>query len=114
ISMATVDTAVRRVLSVKQALGLFDNPYRSLDLARERRDVRLPQAVALAREAARKSIVLLKNDGDLLPLARSARIALIGPCVSDRGDMPGPWASFPDFESCVTPEQGFRAAMGHD
>jgi len=47
-----------------------------------------------------------------LPLAKSARIALIGPCVSDKGDMPGPWASFPDFATCVTPEEGFRAAMG--
>lgn len=112
IPMATVDTAVRRVLHVKQALGLFDNPYRSLSLAREQRDVRLPQAIALAREAAGKSIVLLKNEGNLLPLVKSARIALIGPCVSDKGDMPGPWASFPDFVSCVTPEEGFRAAMG--
>lgn len=112
VSPATVDTAVRRVLRVKQALGLFDNPYRSLDLAREQRDVRLPQAVALAREAAGRSIVLLKNEGDLLPLAKSARIALIGPCVSDKQDMPGPWASFPDFARCVTPEEGFRAAMG--
>jgi beta-glucosidase len=112
ISMATVDTAVRRVLHVKQALGLFDNPYRSLDIAREQRDVRLPQAIALAREAAGKSIVLLKNEGDLLPLAKSAKIALIGPCVSDKADMPGPWASFPDVATCVTPEEGFRAAMG--
>lgn len=114
ISMATVDIAVRRVLHVKQALGLFDNPYRSLDVAREQSDVRLPQAIALAREAACKSIVLLKNDGDLLPLARSAKIALIGPCVSDKNDMPGPWASFPDVPTCVTPEEGFRAAMGPD
>lgn len=112
IAMKTVDTAVRRVLRVKQALGLFDNPYRSLDLAREARDVRLPAAIALAREAAVKSVVLLKNDGDLLPLAASTKIALIGPCVSDKGDMPGPWASFPDFASCITPEAGFRAAMG--
>ncbi len=112
IALKTVDTAVRRVLRVKQALGLFDNPYRSLDPAREARDVRLPAAIALAREAAVKSVVLLKNDGELLPLASSAKIALIGPCVSDQGDMPGPWASFPDFASCVTPEAGFRAAMG--
>ncbi|TPG56383.1 glycoside hydrolase family 3 N-terminal domain-containing protein [Sphingomonas glacialis] len=111
VALATVDTAVRRVLRVKQALGLFDNPYRSLDLAREQRDVRLPQAIALAREAAGKSIVLLKNEGDLLPLATSTNVALIGPCVSDKGDMPGPWASFPDFASCVTPEEGFRAAL---
>nr|WP_277923380.1 glycoside hydrolase family 3 C-terminal domain-containing protein [Sphingomonas sp. CARO-RG-8B-R24-01] len=71
----------------------------------------MPRAIALAREAAGKSIVLLKNDGGLLPLARSTNIALVGPCVSDKGDMPGPWASFPDFTTCVTPEEGFRAAL---
>lgn len=112
VPLAAVDTAVRRVLRVKQALGLFDNPYRSLDPAREARDVRRPDAIALAREAARKSVVLLKNDDGLLPLAKTARVALIGPAVSQKGDYPGPWASFPDIESCVTVEEGFRAALG--
>ena len=113
VSMAVVDEAVRRVLRVKKALGLFENPYRSLDAARERADVRRPDAIALARESARKSIVLLRNEGDLLPLPRTGRsIALIGPSVSDKADMPGPWASFPDIESCVTIEQGFRDALG--
>ena len=112
VPLAVVDTAVRRVLSVKKALGLFDNPYRSLDPAREQRDVRLPSAIALAREAGRKSCVLLKNEGGLLPLAKKGRIALIGPAVSQKGDYPGPWASFPDIDSCVTVEEGFRAALG--
>lgn len=112
VPLAVVDTAVRRVLHVKQAMGLFDNPYRSLDPAREARDVRRPDAIALAREAGRKSIVLLKNDGNLLPLKKQGRIALIGPAVSQQGDYPGPWASFPDIASCVTVEAGFRAALG--
>lgn len=112
VPMSVVDTAVRRVLSVKKALGLFDNPYRSLDPMREQRDVRLPSAIALAREAGRKSMVLLKNEGGLLPLKKQGRIALIGPAVSQKGDYPGPWASFPDIESCVTVEEGFRAALG--
>lgn len=112
VRMAVVDESVRRVLYVKKALGLFDNPYRSLDPAREARDVRLPSAITLARESARKSVVLLKNEGNLLPLDKRARIALIGPSVSDKGDQPGPWASFPDIATCVTPEEGFRAALG--
>lgn len=112
VPMSVVDTALRRVLYVKQAIGLFDNPYRSLDPAREARDVRRPDAIALAREAGRKSMVLLKNDGGLLPLAKKGRIALIGPAVSQKGDYPGPWASFPDIDSCVTVEEGFRAALG--
>ncbi len=113
LSLAVVDRAVRRVLEVKRALGLFENPYRSLDPEREARDIRRPETVALAREAARKSIVLLKNEGDLLPLPKTGKaIALIGPCVSDRGDLPGPWAVFPDVSTCVTIEEGFRAALG--
>ena len=113
VTMDVVDTAVRRVLGVKRALGLFENPYRSLDAVREKRDVRRADAIALARECARKSIVLLKNDGDLLPLPKSGKaIALIGPCISDKNDYPGPWANFPDVQSCVTMEEGFRAALG--
>jgi len=112
VSMDTVDNAVRRVLGVKKALGLFENPYRSLDPVREKRDVRRKDAIALARECARKSMVLLKNEGNLLPLPKTRSIALIGPCISDKNDYPGPWANFPDVQSCVTIEEGFRAALG--
>ena len=112
VPVAVVDRAVRRVLGVKRALGLFDNPYRSLDPARPAADVRRPATVALAREAARGSIVLLKNEGDLLPLSKGKRIALIGPSVSDRDDLPGPWAVFPDVPRHVTIEEGVRAALG--
>jgi beta-glucosidase len=110
-----VDEAVRRVLRVKRALGLFDNPYRSLDPSRSATDVRRPEFIALAREAARKAMVLLKNEGGLLPLPKSGKsIALIGPFVSDRGNALGPWVVFPDTASAVTLEAGFRAAMGVD
>jgi len=113
LPLAVVDAAVRRVLRVKKALGLFDNPYRSLDPARAERDVRRPQAVALAREAGRKSLVLLKNDGGLLPLPKRGKaIALIGPFVSDRVDALGPWMIVPDYAAVVSLEAGFRAAMG--
>ncbi len=110
--MAVVDTAVRRVLWVKKTLGLFDNPYRSMDLTRETADIRRPETVALARESGRKSMVLLKNDNNLLPLSKSARVALIGPSVSDQADLPGPWSVFPDVSACVTAEAGFRAVLG--
>jgi beta-glucosidase len=113
VPLSVVNEAVRRVLRVKKALGLFDNPYRSLDLAREARDIGRADTVALAREAARKSCVLLKNDNDLLPLPKTGKtIALIGPFVSDRENCPGPWAVFPDVSACVTLEEGFVAALG--
>ncbi len=102
VPVAVVDEAVRRVLRVKQALGLLDDPYRSLDPAREASGIGRPETVALAREAARRSCVLLKNEGDLLPLAKTRSVALIGPSVSDRADLPGPWAVFPDVANHVT------------
>lgn len=113
VKLAVLDEAVRRVLYVKKALGLFENPYRSLDLTREQTDIRRPETVALAREAGRKSCVLLKNDGNLLPLPKSGKkIALIGPFGNDKANCPGPWAVFPDVEACVTWEAGFRAVLG--
>ncbi|MDE2112121.1 MAG: glycoside hydrolase family 3 C-terminal domain-containing protein [Alphaproteobacteria bacterium] len=112
VPLAVVDEAVRRVLRVKKMLGLFDNPYRSLDPERETTQIRLPETVALAREAARRAVVLLKNDGPLLPLSKSGtKIALIGPFGADRDNLMGPWAVFPDVASGVTLEEGLRAAM---
>lgn len=106
LSMVVVDEAVRRVLYVKKALGLFDNPYRSLDANREATQIELPTHRALAREAARKSIVLLRNEGNLLPLDKSARIALIGPLGDDRKNLFGPWTLFGRDENSVTLKQG--------
>jgi len=72
----------------------------------------LPKTRALAREAGRKSIVLLKNDGDLLPLPRSGkRIALIGPFASGQHDLVGPWVVYGDDAKAVDLETGVRAAV---
>lgn len=112
VPLAVLDESVRRVLRVKQALGLFDNPYRSLDPAREATQLRLPETVALARDAARRSVVLLKNDGGLLPLrATGQRIALIGPFGADRQHLMGPWSMWADSAHGVSLDQGLRAAM---
>ena len=115
IAEATVDEAVRRVLRLKKAIGLFENPWRSLDPDRQASVVRRPDMIALAREAARKSIVLLKNDGDLLPLPKSGKsIAFIGPFVSDKGDILGSWAIYSEPQKAVSLEEGVRAALGPD
>lgn len=113
IPMAVLDESVRRVLRVKQALGLFDNPYRSLDLHKEKTALRLPHTIALAREAARRSIVLLKNERSLLPLPKNGqRVALIGPFARDRAHIMGPWALWWLPDTGVSLEQGLRATMG--
>ena len=111
IDVRTVDDSVRRVLAVKDAIGLFDNPYRSLDPQRES-ELDLSQHTALAREAAQRSMVLLKNDGDVLPLPKSGKkIALIGPFAEDRDNLEGCWSLFGDKHIQVNLADGLRAAM---
>lgn len=92
VPLARLDEAVRRVLALKVALGLFDDPFRRIDPAREKARIRRPETLALAREAGARSIVMLRNEGDLLPLPRSGkRIALIGPFAGGGHDLIGPW-----------------------
>lgn len=113
VSVAQLDESVRRVLWVKEQIGLFDNPYRSLDPAGEADRSYLPAHEALAREAARRSIVLLKNQGAVLPLKKTGqKIALIGPFVRDTENIEGCWTLFGDRSRYVTLEAGVRAALG--
>lgn len=112
VTVATLDEAVRRVLRVKAAIGLFDNPYRSLDPQREADTSYLPAHDALAREAGRRSIVLLKNEGDVLPLKKyGQRIALIGPFGEDRDNIGGCWNIFGDRSRDIDLASGLRAAL---
>ncbi|MDY6944834.1 MAG: beta-glucosidase BglX [Pseudomonadota bacterium] len=112
LAVAVVDESVRRVLRTKYVLGLFDNPYRSLDPEVEKRNTMTPELRAIARESARASIVLLKNEGNLLPLPKSGRrIALIGPFGADTLNLAGPWAPFGKKDHVVSVEQGLRAAL---
>ncbi len=115
VPMSRVDEAVRRVLMTKAALGLFDDPYRGTDPRRERAVIGAREHYDLAREAGRKSIVLLKNEGGLLPLKTSGqKIALIGPFGADVANVFGPWTIWGDEKHRVSLEAGFRAAMMDD
>jgi len=108
-----LDEAVRRVLAVKAKVGLFRNPYRCLDPHRESDGAaQLLVHDALAREAARRSVVLLKNERGVLPLRKSGqRIALIGPFASDRSNLTGCWDLFGDPTRAVPLDAGLRAAL---
>ncbi len=110
VEMETIDRAVRRVLELKARLGLFDDPRRRL-AAPPLTQKEKSGLSALAREAARRSAVLLKNERNVLPLARDTkRIAVIGPLGDDPLQMFGCWFAAAGFES-ATIVQGLRAAL---
>ncbi|WP_430637285.1 glycoside hydrolase family 3 C-terminal domain-containing protein [Sphingomonas hankookensis] len=110
--MARLDQAVRRVLALKAQLGLFDDPFRRIDPRREKARVRTPQHLKLSREAGARSIVMLKNDGDLLPLPKSGRkIALIGPFVQGQRELIGTWNVYGSDAEAVDLLTGVRAAV---
>ncbi|MDX2134334.1 MAG: beta-glucosidase BglX [Saprospiraceae bacterium] len=110
VSMAQIDESVRRILRLKFELGLFDDPYRFCDENREKQVILAPAHRAAARDVARKSIVLLKNDKNILPLAKTANIALIGPLADNKSELIGAWSASGNFNDCVSLAEGLRAA----
>jgi beta-glucosidase len=112
VDVKLVDDAVRRVLRVKFALGLFDDPYRYSDVAREKQALANPAHAAAARDVARKSIVLLKNEGGLLPLDKGTRtIAVVGPLAADKDSPLGNWRAQAVTGSAVSLLEGIQAAV---
>ncbi|HEY4727988.1 MAG TPA: glycoside hydrolase family 3 N-terminal domain-containing protein, partial [Actinomycetes bacterium] len=91
ISMRRIDDAVRRILRVKFRAGLFEHPYAPVAPERAEAEMLKPDAVAAARNAASRSMVLLQNKGGVLPLDPSKKTAVIGPLAKDQHDMLGPW-----------------------
>lgn len=111
VSVATIDKAVRRILEAKYKLGLFSDPYRYNKVEREKTDIRRPEHIAAARAVAAKTFVLLKNEGNLLPLAKKGTVALVGPLAETAANMPGTWSVAADFSKCKTLRQGFADAL---
>jgi beta-glucosidase len=110
LSNATIDEAVRRILRIKFRLGLFDRPY--TDEARESTALLRPESIRLAREIAGRSMVLLKNDRETLPLNKNVgSIAVIGPLADDRRAPLGWWAGDGKEENTVTPLAGIKAKV---
>jgi beta-glucosidase len=111
VPMAKIDEAVQRVLRIKLRAGLFERPY--ADPAREQATVGKPEFRAEARRAAARAMVLLENEGGVLPLATSLRrLAVIGPLADDRESTLGNWIGDGRASEAVTPLEGIRAALG--
>jgi beta-glucosidase len=114
VSVSTIDEAVRRILTKKFELGLFDDPYRFSNAEREKSVLNTPEHVEAAREMARKSIVLLKNEHNVLPLSKDLNsIALIGPLVTAKKEMKGFWSlDVGDETKIVSLYEGMQQAAG--
>ncbi|HEX6805127.1 MAG TPA: beta-glucosidase BglX [Terriglobales bacterium] len=112
LPMSVVDEAVRRVLRVKFKAGLFEHPY--ADAAREATDILTPENLQAARKLAQESMVLLQNQGDLLPLKKDQTIAVIGPLADDKASQLGPWAGDGQAKDAVTPLEGIVAKVGKE
>ncbi len=113
VTMDEIDTAVRRVLSLKERLGLFEDPYRRGATPESAESVAARRR--LARLAGCRALVLLKNDRDVLPLAgQDLRLAVIGPLADSSADMRGPWPGAAAPEGHVTVVQGLAGMLGVD
>jgi beta-glucosidase len=93
ISQADIDNACRKILEAKYKLGLFQNPYKYCDSARAKSQIFTLENKEFAKEVAEQSMVLLKNDHQLLPLKTSQTIAVIGPLADAANQMTGTWSS---------------------
>jgi beta-glucosidase len=112
INMAELDEAVRRVLRFKYRLGLFKDPYLRENAAREGSDILTAANRAAARESARRSIVLLKNDRNTLPLQKTiASLAVIGALAVDSNAVLGSWTALGRHEDAVPVLDGIRRAV---
>ncbi len=108
VDVAEIDLACKRVLEAKFKLGLFDDPFRYANDQRAAQTLLKKEYRDAARDIARKSIVLLKNDKSALPLKKNASIALIGPLARNQRDMIGSWSGAGDWKQAISVEEGIK------
>lgn len=112
VTEAEITEACRRILKAKFQLGLFDDPYRYCNEERANTEVFTAANRAEARKAATESFVLLKNEGNILPLKESGTIAVIGPMANTRENMTGTWSVAARFSESVSVMDGITKAAG--
>lgn len=112
VTMQEIDNAVRLILNAKYNLGLFHDPYRYCDEKRAKTEIFTSSNRSEARKIAAQSLVLLKNDNQLLPLKKSGTIALIGPLADAKENMAGTWSVATKQENSISLLAGIKAAVG--
>ncbi len=110
VSEKTIDNAARRVLEMKFILGLFDDPYRYLDENRAKATLQKPEFMDVARKAASQSVVLLKNNNNILPIKKDTpkKVALIGAMIKDSINLNGEWQGRGKREQSVSLFKGLQ------
>lgn len=114
ITQQEIDLACRRVLEAKYKLGLFDNPYKSMDAGKEAKEELSTANRAAAREITKHSFVLLKNDNQTLPLKKGGSIALVGPLADNHRDMLGTWVIAGEWQKSVSVMEGIENVAGNN
>lgn len=112
ITQKEIDLACRRVLEAKYKLGLFQDPYKYSDPERAKTDIYTPGNLKAAREIAAETFVLLKNQGNILPIKKSGTIALVGPLADAKENMPGTWSVATDFTKPISVLAGLQNVLG--
>lgn len=109
ISEKQIDIAAARVLKVKFQLGLFEDPFRYSDVERQKAEIMKPENIEAAFDMAKKSIVLLKNENQVLPLSNKVKtIAVIGPLADSKRDLIGSWSAAGDWAKSITLLEGLK------
>lgn len=113
VSQADIDRACRLVLEAKYKLGLFEDPYRYCNEDRAKTELLTPANLKVARDAATKSFVLLKNDKQLLPLQKKGTVAVIGALANTRANMVGTWSVSSDLVNTPSLVEGMQSVLGN-
>lgn len=112
ITIADIDNAVRRILTAKYKLGLFDDPYKYCDVNRAKAEVFTTENREFARKVGAESMVLMKNEGSLLPLKKQGTIALVGPLANTAENMAGTWSVATQQEKSNPLLEGLKTVVG--
>lgn len=109
VTLAQIDEATRRILKMKFKLGLFDDPYRYSDMNRQQAEIMTPHNLSAARDMVRRSLVLLKNNNQVLPLRKeNINIAVVGPLADDQRELIGSWSAAGDWKKAVSVLSGMK------
>jgi beta-glucosidase len=114
VSLSDIETAVKRILTAKYQLGLFDDPYKYCDEERAKTEIFTEENRAFSRKVASESMVLLKNDNQVLPLKKSGTIALVGPLANTAVNMAGTWSVATRQEKSIPLLEGLKTVAGEN